>query len=107
VNGRFLSLLASALFVFYCTAVGVYLLLHPWFPIPRSGSGWPASGFFRGFISGIGLVHLFAGIADVRALARSFDSVDAASGAPLARISDADVDPQPGPEPEARASEAP
>jgi hypothetical protein len=107
VNARFLSLLASALFVFYCTAVGVYLLLHPWFPGPRPGAGWAASGYFRGFVSGIGLVHLLAGIADVRALARSFDSAAAAPGPPPGRSSDAGVDAQPGPEPEARASEAP
>jgi hypothetical protein len=76
MTGRFLTLLGSALFVFYCTAVGVYLLLHPWFPGPR-GAGFPASGYFRGFVSGLGLVHIFAGIADVRALARSFDAATA------------------------------
>jgi hypothetical protein len=74
MTGRFLTLLGSALFVFYCTAVGVYLLLHPWFPGPRAGAGLPASGYFRGFLSGLGLVHLLAGLADVRALARSFDA---------------------------------
>lgn len=78
MTGRFLTLLGSALFVFYCTAVGVYLLLHPWFPGPRGGAGFVATGYFRGFISGLGLVHLFAGIADVRALARSFDTAAAA-----------------------------
>jgi hypothetical protein len=73
MTGRFLSLLGSALFVFYCTAVGVYLLLHPWFPVPRAGPGIPGSPFFRGFVSGLGLVHLFAGVADLKGLARTFD----------------------------------
>src|SRR6185295_18426854 len=54
------TVLGSALFVFYCTAVGVYLLLRPW--TGEAGStGWTGSGFFRGFVSGLGLVHLLAG----------------------------------------------
>ena len=61
------TVLGSALFVFYCTAVGVYLLLRPWTG-GVGGTGWTASGFFRGFVSGIGLVHLFAGAADLRVL---------------------------------------
>jgi hypothetical protein len=69
---RFFSLIGSALFVFYCTAVGVYLLLRPWTvrqPVP----GFLGSGFFRGFISGLGLVHLAAGAADLRTLSRTLD----------------------------------
>lgn len=75
MTGRIASLLASALFVFYCTAVGVYLLLHPWFP-PRGGAGIgiSSSGFFRGFVSGLGIVHLLAGIADLRGLSRALDA---------------------------------
>lgn len=73
MTGRLASLLASALFVFYCTAVGVYLLLHPWFPAPRAGTGLTSSGFFRGFVSGLGLVHLLAGIADLRGLTRALE----------------------------------
>jgi hypothetical protein len=52
---RFSTVLGSALFVFYCTAVGVYLVLRPWTG-GGGGGGWTASGFFRGFVSGIGLV---------------------------------------------------
>ncbi|MEX1244901.1 MAG: hypothetical protein WEB59_06040 [Thermoanaerobaculia bacterium] len=66
---RVLSFLGNAGFVFYCTAVGVYLLLRPWTgrpPLP----GFLGSGFFRGFISGLGLLHLAAGFADLRVLAR-------------------------------------
>jgi len=65
---RVLSLVGSALFVFYCTAVGIYLLLRPWTAPPSSGLA--GSGFFRGFVSGLGLVHLFAGAADLKALSR-------------------------------------
>jgi hypothetical protein len=71
---RLLSLLASALFVFYCTAVGVFLFLRPWTgsaPVP----GFLGSGFFRGFVSGLGLVHLAAGIADLRNLTQGLESV--------------------------------
>ncbi len=65
-------MLANALFVFYCTTVGVYLLLRPWtgrVPMP----GFLGSGFFRGFVSGLGLVHLAAGIADLRNLTRGLE----------------------------------
>jgi hypothetical protein len=65
-------LLASAVFVFYCTAVGVYLFLRPWTsaaPLP----GFLGSGFFRGFVSGLGLVHLAAGIADLRHLTQGLE----------------------------------
>lgn len=61
------TVLGSALFVFYCTAVGVYLLLRPW--TGGAGStGWTGSGFFRGFVSGLGLVHLLVGAADLKVL---------------------------------------
>ena len=65
---RTLSLLGSALFVFYCTAVGVYLLFRPW--SASRAAGIPQSGFFRGFVSGLGLVHLAAGWSDLRLLSR-------------------------------------
>ncbi|MEP6769347.1 MAG: hypothetical protein ABJC61_11805, partial [Acidobacteriota bacterium] len=87
MTGRLASLLASALFVFYCTAVGVYLLLHPWFPAHRPTFGISSSGFFRGFVSGLGLVHLFAGLADIRGLARSLEPPVA--GRPFDRVSEA------------------
>lgn len=65
-------MIANALFVFYCTTIGVYLLLRPWVgrtPLP----GLLGSGFFRGFVSGLGLVHLAAGIADLRNLTRGLE----------------------------------
>ena len=66
---RFPDLLGTALFVFYCTAVGVYLLLRPWAAGGRA-SGLPPSGFLRGFVSGLGLIHLAAAVADLRLLSR-------------------------------------
>jgi hypothetical protein len=72
------TVLGSALFVFYCTAVGVYLLLRPW-TVGAGGGGWTASGFFRGFVSGLGLVHLFAGAADLRVLSSELSGSSAGS----------------------------
>jgi hypothetical protein len=69
---RLLELLASALFVFYCTTVGIYLVLRPWTGRPLVAvPGFFGSGFFRGFVSGLGLLHLAAGVADLRVLSRS------------------------------------
>ncbi len=69
MSRRPLSILARALFLFYCTAVGVYLLLRPWSP-GAAAAGWTASGFFRGFVSGLGILHLVAAAADLRSLSR-------------------------------------
>ena len=69
MSRRVLSLIANAAFVFYCTTVGVYLLLRPWTARPPM-PGLLGSGFFRGFVSGLGLVHLAAGISDLRNLTR-------------------------------------
>jgi len=72
------TVLGSALFVFYCTAVGVYLLLRPW--TGGAGStGWTGSGFFRGFVSGLGLVHLLAGAADLKVLSGELSEPSAES----------------------------
>jgi hypothetical protein len=73
------TLLGSALFVFYCTAVGVYLLLRPWTGT-LAGSGFSSSGFFRGFVSGLGLVHLAAGAADLKILSRELSATAAGEG---------------------------
>ena len=66
------TVLGSALFVFYCTAVGVYLLLRPW--STPTGPGLTGSGFFRGFVSGLGLVHLVVGAADLKVLSRELST---------------------------------
>jgi len=66
------SVLGSVLFVFYCGAVGVYLLLRPW-SAARGLVGLP-SGFFRGFVSGLGLVHLAVAIADLKSLSRDLSA---------------------------------
>ena len=70
---RSLSLLPHVLFVFYCSAVGVYLLLRPWSPIARFAPGLYRSGFFRGFISGLGLIHLTVGASDLRRLSQELN----------------------------------
>lgn len=64
----------AALFVFYCTAVGVYLTLRPWSAGARMAFGLAASPFFRGFVSGLGLVHLAAALVDLRFLSRSLEA---------------------------------
>lgn len=69
MSRRPLSILGRALFLFYCTAVGGYLLLRPWSP-GAAAAGWTASGFFRGFVSGLGILHLVAAAADLRSLSR-------------------------------------
>ena len=67
------SWILNALFVFYCTTVGVYLFLRPW--TGRTDlPGFLGSGFFRGFVSGLGLVHLAAGLADLRNLTRALEA---------------------------------
>ena len=71
---RSLSLLGHALFVFYCSGVGMYLLLRPWAPVQPGMPPLALSGFFRGFISGIGLVHLAVGFIDFRSLSRELGS---------------------------------
>ena len=75
---RRVLLVSSALFVFYCTAVGVYLVLNPW--LRRSTFGIGTSGFFRGFVSGLGFVHLFAAVADLRFLSRAVDGASEEPG---------------------------
>jgi hypothetical protein len=75
------TVLGSALFVFYCTAVGVYLLLRPWTGGGTlGGGGFTGSGFFRGFVSGLGLVHLVAGAADLKVLSRELSTTAAGEG---------------------------
>ena len=79
MNRRSGSLLGTILFIFYCGAVGVYLLLRPW-SASRGLVGLSSSGFFRGFVSGLGLVHLAAGIADLRSLSRDLGGVEPTGG---------------------------
>ena len=80
MSNRPSTVLGSALFVFYCTAVGVYLVLRPWTSV-LTGGVFTGSGFFRGFVSGLGLVHLVAGAADLKVLSREL-STAAGGGAP-------------------------
>lgn len=70
---RLLEILGNALFVFYCTTVGIYLILRPWTGRPII-PGLFGSGFFRGFVSGLGLLHLAVGVADLRVLSRALQN---------------------------------
>lgn len=81
MSRRSVSILGTILFVFYCGAMGVYLLLRPWSPGGRGLPGISSSGFFRGFVSGLGLVHLAAGIADLRQLSRQLSAPEQAENA--------------------------
>ena len=78
------TVLGSALFVFYCTAVGVYLVLRPWSAV-IAGAPLVGSGFFRGFVSGLGLVHLVVAGSDLKVLSRELSapaSEERTEGAP-------------------------
>lgn len=79
---RFWPAVGAALFVLYCTAVGVYLILKPWTGLARPQFGLGASPFFRGFVSGLGLVHLAAAVADLKSLSRALSPEPAASPSP-------------------------
>ena len=52
-------------FIFYCTAVGAYLVFRPW--APDAGGG---SAYLKGFISGLGFIHLIAGFSDAAEVLR-------------------------------------
>jgi hypothetical protein len=69
MSRRVIDTLANALFVFYCTAVGIFLFFRPWAP-PALSSQAP-SGFARGFVSGLGIVHLVAAWLDARQFLRA------------------------------------
>jgi len=61
------DLWASILFILYCTAVGTYLVFHPWAPAVGE-----VSPYLRGFISGLGILHLGAAAVDVRSFFARF-----------------------------------
>lgn len=63
LRGRHLAIRFA--FIFYCTAVGAYLVFRPW--APDAGD---ASAYLKGFISGLGFVHLLAGFADAAEILR-------------------------------------
>jgi hypothetical protein len=78
---RFWQVAGSALFVFYCTAVGVFLILKPWTGLARPQFGVGGSFFFRGFVSGLGLLHLVAAVADLKSLSHALSAEPAPSPA--------------------------
>jgi len=71
--------LGSYLFILICFEVGVFLLVFPW--MDYWGSNWIAgfapwvhaiwvSGFFRGALSGLGLLNIYISLAEVFRLRR-------------------------------------
>jgi hypothetical protein len=54
--------------------------LRPWTGAIGTGA-LAGSGFFRGFVSGLGLVHLAAGAADLKVLSRELTTSAAGDGA--------------------------
>lgn len=70
--------LARFLFVLYCTAAGLILLLAPWTPrwdlvvshLPLSDPHFLTLALARGLISGFGLVHLVWGFHDLAIFVR-------------------------------------
>ena len=76
---RFLSRAGTVLFLVYVLEAGAFLLMSPWsrFWDRRVASRSPValqpvlySPFFRGFVSGLGLLHLFAAVRQVEAWRR-------------------------------------
>ena len=76
---RFLARAGTVLFLVYVLEAGAFFLMLPWshFWERRVASRAPVavqpvlfSPFFRGFVSGIGLLHLFAAIRQVEAWRR-------------------------------------
>ena len=66
------------IFVVYCATVGVILILAPWTPgwphlvarLPFSGFDFLSLSWWRGGLTGFGLVHLVWGLHDLNHLLR-------------------------------------
>jgi hypothetical protein len=70
---------AALLYVFFCFEIGVFLLVFPWMDVwPHNwfsglGPGWYAlwsSPYFRGAVSGLGLVNIAIAFAELFRLRR-------------------------------------
>jgi hypothetical protein len=73
------SRLLRALFILYVLEAGAFLTLAPWSRLwtlrvvarsPGFARGVLASPFFRSFVVGVGLLHLFAAVAEIEAWRR-------------------------------------
>jgi hypothetical protein len=76
-NPRRMSL--TLFFALYCLEAGVFFLIVPWTmiwtvnPLLHSNMAmgmWADNPFVRGFISGVGLLHLIVGVRDLVRLSR-------------------------------------
>lgn len=66
--------LAHLVFIFYFLEAGAFLLLSPWSRFwvsrvvllsPRSLQGFLGSPYFRGFVAGLGLLHLIFAVREL------------------------------------------
>ena len=69
----------SLFFAIYCLEAGLFFLVAPWTrmwtvnPLLQHHATlaiWAANPFVRGFISGLGMIHLILGVRDLVTLAR-------------------------------------
>lgn len=72
---------ASLLFVVFCMELGLFLAIYPWSDrwtvnlIPALLPSWQSfwlSGYFRGLVSGVGLVNLWIALAEIHRIKRLF-----------------------------------
>lgn len=67
------------LYLLYCVEAGIFLLLAPWSILWTNGyyaqvaslRGFLLSGYVRGMVSAVGLLHLLAAMVDFRAFYRA------------------------------------
>ncbi len=76
---RFFARAGKVLYLVYVLEVGAFLLMSPWsrYWEKKVASRSPAffqpllySPFFRGFVSGVGLIHLFVAVRQIEAWRR-------------------------------------
>ncbi len=79
------------LLIFYFLEAGAFLVMSPWSrfwldrvvsPSPRALQAWLMSPYFRGFITGLGFLHLLVAVLDLEAWRRESAARAAALRAP-------------------------
>lgn len=68
------------LFVLYCIEAGFFFFLAPWtrfwtfnpiLTFTPAVAAWTGNSYFRGFVSGVGVIHLLAGARELLEILRS------------------------------------